>query len=107
MFAYTVNASCDSAEDIVRARDAGWQTVAVVPAEAIGRAAGRGIVPCVAQVRPGATCASCRLCARPRAGTVGFAAHGSGRAQALRAIGARAAAPRVATIGPGGTIAYR
>jgi hypothetical protein len=103
LFAYIVNASCDSAEDLERARDAGWNTVAVRPAEDIGRAAGLGIVPCVAQVRPGATCDNCRLCGRARVATIGFEAHGGGRAQVLRAI----AGPRVATVTDGGRITYR
>jgi hypothetical protein len=97
-FAYTVNASCDSAAETAAAAAAGWPTVAAVPADgrAIGRTvAGRRIVQCPATVDGRDTsCAECRLCSRAaRASTVAFPTHGTG---------ARAAA---ATISAGWTVA--
>lgn len=89
----TVNASCESAADLERATAAGWPTVLTDPGgpdSLIGSTvAGRRVVQCPAQVREGLTCAECRLCARPsRRSTVAFTVHGSGKAQASRAIAA-------------------
>lgn len=87
----TVNASCESAADLERATAAGWPTVLTDPGgpeSLIGSTvAGRRVVQCPAQVREGLTCSDCRLCARPaRRSTVAFVVHGSGKAQAARAI---------------------
>lgn len=90
----TVNASCESAADLTAATAAGWPTVLTDPGgpgSLIGSTvAGRRVVQCPAQVRESITCATCRLCARPkRAATVAFLVHGSGKRQASRAITAR------------------
>jgi hypothetical protein len=87
----TVNASCESAPDLERAIAAGWPTVLTDPGgpdSLIGQTvAGRRVVQCPAQTREGLTCTQCRLCARPsRRSTVAFIVHGSGKAQAARAI---------------------
>lgn len=87
----TVNASCDSAEDISAAVAAGWPTVVTDTGDAdtlIGSTvAGRRVVQCPAQDREGLTCAQCRLCARPeRRSTVAFVVHGSGRRLATQSI---------------------
>jgi hypothetical protein len=86
-----LNASCDTAADLEAAIAAGWPTVVTDTGEADGligsTVAGRRVVQCPAQVREGITCASCRLCARPRRScTVAFVVHGSGRALATRSI---------------------
>jgi len=87
----TLNASCESPEEIIAATAAGWPTVttATDPADPIigTTIAGRRVVVCPAQTRDGVTCSTCRLCARPaRRSTVAFIVHGSGKAQAARAI---------------------
>ena len=87
----TLNASCESADEIIAAAAAGWPTVttATDPADPIigTTIAGRRVVVCPAQTRDGVTCSTCRLCARPaRRSTVAFVVHGSGKAQAARAI---------------------
>lgn len=109
MFGYVVNASCDTPADILEARARGWRTVAVVPREAIASSVGPSrIVPCVAQIRPEATCATCRLCAQDRPATVGFTVHGSSARRGADRAAARWYGPRdrIATIGPDGTVLY-
>lgn len=89
----TVNASCETVDDIERATAAGWPTVLEEPFPAgdprslIGQTiAGRKVVQCPAQTR-GLTCEQCRLCARPeRKSTVAFALHGSGSRIAARQV---------------------
>jgi hypothetical protein len=87
----TLNASCESAEEIITATAAGWPTVTTATDAAdpiIGSTiAGRKVIVCPAQTRDGVTCSTCRLCARPaRRSTVAFLVHGSGKALAARAI---------------------
>jgi hypothetical protein len=87
----TLNASCETAADLETATAAGWPTVVSDTGEEdslIGSTvAGRRVVQCPGQTRESVTCASCRLCARPRrAVTVAFVVHGSGRALAARSI---------------------
>jgi hypothetical protein len=89
----TVNASCETAEDIERAAAAGWPTTVVDPGgpnSLIGQTiAGRRVVQCPAQTGD-TTCSDCRLCARPRRrSTVAFTVHGSGSRQAATAVTAR------------------
>jgi hypothetical protein len=101
-FAYPVNASCDTPADILRARAAGWQTVAGLPdASAYGQVIGGSrIVGCLDQTH-GLSCADCMLCARERTATVGFIAHGTAVQRARRATQAM-----LPVIGPDGRIAY-
>lgn len=87
----TLNASCETPEEITTAAAAGWPTVTTATDAAdpiIGSTiAGRRVIVCPAQTRDGVTCSTCRLCARPaRRSTVAFIVHGSGAAQAARAI---------------------
>jgi hypothetical protein len=87
----TLNASCESAEEIATATAHGWPTVttAVDASDPIigSTIAGRRVIICPAQTRDSVTCSTCRLCARPaRRSTVAFLVHGSGKAQAARAI---------------------
>jgi hypothetical protein len=86
-----LNASCESPEEIIAAAAAGWPTVTTATDASdpiIGQTiAGRRVIVCPAQTRDGVTCATCGLCARPaRRSTVAFLVHGSGKAQAARAI---------------------
>lgn len=80
---FTINLSADTLQQADERAQLEVGPVAVVlPSDAPHRGlrtpAGRPVVVCPAQTRPGATCASCRLCARPgRTGVVGFLAHGS------------------------------
>jgi hypothetical protein len=93
MFAYTVNASADSAEEALEARAAGWPVAAAVPQATLDNltTAGRQTVPLVQcpQTREGSpmTCQTCKLCARPRNAIVGFPVHGTGARRAESAIG--------------------
>lgn len=93
MFAYVVAASADTSEDAATAIRAGWAPVMVTPpadspGSRIGATiAGRRVVECPASSR-GRSCVECRLCARSARAIVGFVAHGSGSAQAIRAIAA-------------------
>lgn len=71
----TLNASCDTPEDVVEARAAGWDTTTVVPAETTGKRYGDTVV-CPNQTT-GLTCDKCRLCFKSnRPLTVAFKAHG-------------------------------
>ena len=86
----TVNASCETTDDLERAAAAGWPTVVVDPGDEtslIGSVvAGRKVVQCPAQTK-GLTCDQCRLCARPqRRCTVAFVVHGSGKKLAAAAV---------------------
>jgi hypothetical protein len=78
MFAFVVNASCESVEDVEEAVAAGWQAVMVngVDGTMIGD---KPVMTCLAQTQD-ISCAECKLCSngvrtRP---VVSFIPHGSG-----------------------------
>jgi hypothetical protein len=89
MFAFGVNASCESAAEVAEARAAGWGTVMVngPVGETID---GSRVVRCPAEYRDDTTCASCMLCAKTPGldTTVSFTAHGAGKAKATAAVAA-------------------
>lgn len=91
MFAYPVNASCETLQDISEARAAGWQTVITATGpddEVIGMTVdeSRAII-CPNQTH-GVTCAECQLCSKERTSTVVFLPHGSGKRRASLAVSA-------------------
>lgn len=85
---YTMNASCETEEDITRAVLLGMPTVVTGDQWKEGAiVAGRRIVTCPAQTREEVNCASCGLCAKPaRACTVRFLVHGTAKGQAQKSI---------------------
>ena len=89
---YTLNASCETEEDVRRATDLGMPTVITGDHWEEGSiVAGRRIVTCPAQTRDDTDCARCGLCAKPdRACTVRFEVHGTARKQARDSIIGRA-----------------
>jgi hypothetical protein len=89
-----MNASCESARDIVTARAQGWDTVITVATiEDMREAALEADSPitlCPAQRRDDIGCGDCGLCAKSgRAVTVAFLTHGSGHKKAEIAINSR------------------
>lgn len=72
----TINASCDTPDDVADARAAGWMTTTVVPSDTTARRTGDTVV-CPEQTS-GIPCVECKLCMRARPVTVAFRAHGSG-----------------------------
>jgi hypothetical protein len=85
----TINASCETEEDLLAAEAAGWPTVVadIKSDSLIGQWVGsRKVVACPAQIAD-VTCEQCRLCAKPnRKSIVAFTAHGATRAKARQAI---------------------
>lgn len=72
---FVMNASCDSDEDVVEARAAGWDTTTVWSADVSVKRVGDTVV-CPNQT-VGLSCAECRLCMKAhRPLTVAFLAHG-------------------------------
>ncbi len=97
----SVLASCETADDLTRAKAAGYATAVVydngsaapsVKAFAMGD---HKVIPCPEQAsKKGLTCTDCRLCIdapklQSRDITIGFHAHGSGAGKARKAIGMR------------------
>ena len=78
---FAVNLSADNLAEADRKASTGLPTVVILPRSApatVYTPEGRKVVTCPAQTRPGATCASCMLCAKVnRSVIVGFRAHGS------------------------------
>lgn len=70
-----MNASCDTPEDIAKARAAGWRTTTIVPSDTEWKRNGDMVV-CPNQTI-GVSCAECNLCMRDRPMTVAFKTHGS------------------------------
>jgi len=84
----TLNASCDTQEDVAEARAAGWDTTTVVPAETPGKRYGDTVV--CQNKTTGLTCDKCRLCFKSnRSLTVAFKAHGVSK----RKVSKRASLP--------------
>jgi hypothetical protein len=81
----TVNASCDSHEELQRALKAGWPAVLSVAEDAEDHVLDLGgervrIRICPAQTNEGMVCSACMLCAKTdRSQVIGFRMHGSGR----------------------------
>jgi hypothetical protein len=80
----TLNASCDTSEDVRAARAAGWQTTTVVASDTSYRRSGDTVV-CPNQT-VGLSCYDCKLCMRSRPMTVAFKAHGSGTRKVDRGL---------------------
>lgn len=76
-------ASCETDEDVAKAKAAGWSTVRVVPQDAT---AGKAEVICP-NVTKGIQCVDCGLCAKQRKSTVLFPVHGVQKRKATAAIG--------------------
>jgi hypothetical protein len=92
MFAFPVNASCETAEDVTSALAAGWQAV-IIDGQDLGTVAGRRVLTCLAERKDGTQCVTCGLCAtgkrtRP---IVSFTAHGNAAKQARESIARRVA----------------
>jgi hypothetical protein len=79
---FAVNLSADNLSEADRKAATGLPTVVILPRNApatVYTPAGRKVVTCPAQTRPGATCASCMLCHKiNRSVIIGFRAHGTG-----------------------------
>jgi len=69
-----VQASCDSLQDLERARAAGWSTFTVLP---VGAPSPAGATVC-ANERTGVTCAECMACDGRSGQHITIAVHGSG-----------------------------
>lgn len=86
---FVVNFSCESLEVAASIAAAGVPAVVAVPAAVPAglKVRGRRVVNCPAQTHENVTCKSCGLCARAgRNVIVAFAAHGSKKAIAIKAI---------------------
>ncbi len=96
MFSFSVNASCESDDEIAEALATGWQAVTVNGP--VGESvSGRKVVRCPAETRDNVSCETCMACAadtrtRP---VISFTAHGGGKAKATRAVDARRSLPIV------------
>jgi hypothetical protein len=92
----SVLASCESADDALKARDAGYAAAIVVPEFPEGKRAwplGNGLtaIACLEQTGASPACTSCRLCwddegLRRRKQVIAFAAHGSGVKKVKQAL---------------------
>lgn len=90
----TLNASCETATDLVTARAQGFDTVLTAEtledALAVGEEAGVPVTLCPTYKRDDVGCADCGLCAkRDRKVTVVFLTHGQQRAKAAAVIARR------------------
>jgi len=78
---FAVNLSADNLSEADRKAATGLPTVVILPRNSpatVYTPAGRKVVTCPAQTRPGATCATCMLCHKiNRSVIVGFRAHGT------------------------------
>lgn len=91
---WTLNASCETQEDVEKALADGWQAVIESPVGdslAGQRIAGRRVVPCPAQEDDRVKCSDCRLCrmnteSRP---IVEFTLHGGNMKANLAAVAAK------------------
>lgn len=86
LFAFPVNASCETVADVAEAVANGWQAVMVNGPEG-DEIAGKKVLTCLAETR-GISCADCGLCGadvrtRP---VVSFTAHGGGKKRASAAV---------------------
>jgi hypothetical protein len=79
---FAVNLSADNLAEADRKAATGLPTVVILPRNApatVFTPQGRKVITCPAQTRPGATCATCMLCAKvSRSVIIGFRAHGTG-----------------------------
>lgn len=94
-FDFTVNASCETPDDLVDATLAGWPTVVVDDGTLVGqKVAGRNVLQCPQQYREGVTCDSCRACAAdtPTRPVIAFLIHGATRRKATNTLAAQRSA---------------
>lgn len=88
-FVFTVNASCETPEDLTEAMAAGWQAVVVDDGTLIGtKVADRNVLQCPQQYREGVTCDSCRACGQdtPTRPVIAFMIHGVTRNKATASL---------------------
>jgi len=86
MFAFPVNASCDTLGDVATAVALGWEAT-IVNAENGMTVGDKSVVTCLAETK-GITCAECGLCgqsSRTRP-IVSFTAHGPGKNKATAVV---------------------
>lgn len=84
-FKFTVNASCETPEDLTEAILGGWQAVVVDDGSMIGtKVAGRNVLQCPQQYRDDVTCDNCRACSAdtPTRPVIAFLIHGATRRKA-------------------------
>lgn len=95
LFRFGVNASCESDDDVITARAAGWGTV-TINAES-DRIGDTRVTQCPAERDDRVSCATCMLCSRTPSipVTVTFTAHGSGAKKATAAVAERRSLPVV------------
>jgi hypothetical protein len=86
----TVNASCDTVQDVLTARAAGWPTVMTVPDDETRKRwneDGVDFLVCPQQTDPRITCALCKLCTKKdRKWTIVFKAHGTAKVKLSRKL---------------------
>lgn len=84
---YMLNASVESVNDASDAIDQGWDVCItsddIVEGTIIN---GKRVVTCPAQTRENVTCASCKLCSKPRTSIIRFLIHGIARNKARKAV---------------------
>jgi hypothetical protein len=91
-FEFTVNASCETPQDLLEAMTAGWQAVVVDDGTLVGTKVGdRNVLQCPQQYREGVTCDSCRACAAdtPTRPVIAFMIHGATRRKAANSLAAQ------------------
>lgn len=84
---YMLNASVESVQDAADAISQGWDVC--ITSDDIKEGTiinGRRVVTCPAQTRENVTCASCKLCSKPRKSIVRFLTHGIAKNKARKAI---------------------
>ena len=93
MFAFPVNALCETLADLAEALAADWQAV-IVDGPVRDRVARRRVVRCLAERKDGTQCVTCGLCSADKRTTpiISFTPHGNGRRKASAAAAARRAA---------------
>ena len=78
---FTINASCETLEQVDEAKALGLPAVVVIPSDQEPpkkTPAGHRVIMCYAQTQDGMTCEQCKLCSvADRQGCVGFFSHGN------------------------------
>ncbi len=86
---FVVNASCETEEEIEQAVARGFEAVVTVQENdpLLGQTvAGKKVIQCPQEYKPGVTCASCQLCSRHRKSVVAFVVHGPGKKRAAQVV---------------------
>lgn len=83
---FVINLSADNLKEADKKAATGLPVTVILPRDSVPvtfTPAGRKVITCPAQTKPGTTCASCMLCQRgDRSVIIGFRAHGTGAKKA-------------------------